>query len=168
MVLPKDFSLRRERVIFSGEQKLSVYCVLSTSLTLNVAPILCRLEGIPLPKNCCVIGILGCITGGIWKKIPYSRPNSLISIPYSRVNCVKTIPFTAAHAYRAHILPPPGEIQNVVLMCSRGSGAKLTFLLAVTPNRLLGSLSNSNSNENGKKKQQVKGLFTWRWGTPDR
>ena len=95
---------------FSGEQKLSVYCVLSPSLILNVAPILCRQEGIPLPKNCCAIGILACITGGIWKKIPYSRPNSLISIPYSRVNCVKTIPFTAAHAYRAHILPLPRKI----------------------------------------------------------
>ena len=36
------------------------------------------------------------------KMIPYSRPNSLISIPYSRVNSLKTIPFTAAHTYIAH------------------------------------------------------------------
>ena len=43
-------------------------------------------------------------------------------------------------------------------MCSRGSGAKLTFLLAVTPNRLLGSLSNDNgdSNENGKRSNRLR------------
>lgn len=161
MVLTEDLSVRRERVFFSGEQKLSVYCVLSPSLILNVAPILCRQEGIPLPKNCCAIGILACITGGIWKKIPYSRPNSLISIPYSRVNCVKTIPFTAAHAYRAHILPLPRKIQNVVLISSRGIGAKLTFLLLVTPNRLPGSLSNDNgdSNKNGQKSNRLSACF---------